>query len=129
MLVWCNYLPSLFWDPRQMKGGMPHYLGGKILAGNNIIRDSSVFTYIESTFRNMWAVLVGTILCIFCSDGLPGIWSIKFWVHFLIISRAPTTTGIALVLSFHTWVTSVSRSLYLESCATFWENCFYLLEM
>ena len=74
MLVWYNYLPSLTWGLRQMKDDMPLYSGG-ILAGNYIIRDSSVFTYIESTFRNMWAVLVPTIFCISFSEKLPGIWS------------------------------------------------------
>ena len=66
---------SFAWDLRQMKGGMPHYLRGKILAGNYLIRGSS-----ESSFGNMWGVLVSTIFCIFCSNDLPEIWSIKFWV-------------------------------------------------
>ena len=69
---------SFAWDLRQMNGGMPHYLGGKILAGNYIIRDNSLFTNTENTFRNMWAVLVSTLFCILCSDGLPEIWLIKF---------------------------------------------------
>ena len=109
------------WDLRQMKGGMSHYLGGKILAGNYIIRDSSVFTYIESTFRNMWAVLVSTTFCISCSHGLPGIWSMKFLVPFFIMPRAPIrngapiASGIVLVLSFQIFVASISRSLYSES--------------
>ena len=101
---------------------MPHYLGGKILAGNYIIRDSSVFTYIESTFRNMWAVLASTTFCISCSDGLPGIWSIKFLVPFFIMPRAPITSAIVLVLSFQIFDTSISKSLYLES---FWKACYY----
>ena len=63
---------SFTWDLRQMKGGMPHHLEGKILAGNYIIRDSSMFTYIESTFPIMWAVLVSNLFCISYSDGLPG---------------------------------------------------------
>ena len=41
--------------------------------GNYINRDSSVFTYIQSTFHNFWAVFVSTIFCIFCSSGLPEI--------------------------------------------------------
>ena len=53
---------------RQIKSGMPHYLGGKILADNYDFTDSSVFTYIESTLCNMWAVLVSTNICISC-DG------------------------------------------------------------
>ena len=63
-----------------------------ILAGNYIkyiIRNSRVVTYIESTFRNMWAVLVSTIFCSSCSDGLPEVWLIKFWIPFFIMSRAP----------------------------------------
>ena len=60
-----------------------------------------------------------TISCISCSNGLPGIWSINFWVPFFIMSRAPITTGIVLVLSFHIFVTSIWRSLYLES---FWNS-------
>ena len=90
-------------------------LEGKILAGNYLIRGSSVFTYIESSYRNMWGALASTIFCIFCSDGLPEIWLIKFWMLFLIMPRAPITTGIILVLSFHVFVTSISRCLYLES--------------
>ena len=128
MLVWYNYLPSLTWDLRQMKDDMPLYSGG-ILAGNYIIRDSSVFTYIESTFRNMWAVLVSTIFWIPCSDDLSGIWSVKFWVPFFIMPRAPIATGIVLVLCFHIFATSISRSLYLER---FWNSLrefFYLLEL
>ena len=38
-----------------------------------------------------------------------------FWVPFWIILSARITTGIVFVLSFHIFVTSVSRSLYLES--------------
>ena len=106
---------SFAWDFRQMKGGMSHYLRGKILADNYLIRGSSVFTYIESSYRNMWGALASTIFCIFCSDGLPEIWLIKFWMLFLIMPRAPITTGIILVLSFHVFVTSISRCLYLES--------------
>ena len=44
--------------PQAHEGQHASLLGGdggrvEILAGNYIIRDSSVFTYIESTFRNM----------------------------------------------------------------------------
>ena len=38
---------------------------------------------------------------------------------FLIMPSAPVTTGMVLVLSFHIFVTSISRSLYLES---FWNS-------
>ena len=96
---------------------MPHYLEGKVLSGNCIIRDSSVFAY-------MWAVLVSTIFCISCSDALPGIWSTKFWMPFFIMPRAPITTGITFVLSFHIFVTVVLRSLYLEG---FWVSMKLLL--
>ena len=135
-------------------------------AGNYIIRDSSVFTCIESTFHNIWAVWkvskYGVIsgpyfpasglnteiyevslriqsehrkirvrnnsvfglfsrstceyyFCVSCSDGLPGIWSIKFWVPFFTMPRDPITPGIVLVLNFHIFVTSIPRSFYLES--------------
>ena len=67
----------------------------------------------------MWAVFVSAIFFISCSDGLPGILSIKFSVLFFIMPRAPITTEIVLVLSFHIFVTSVSRSLYLER---FWNS-------
>ena len=67
----------------------------------------------------MWAVLVSTIFCISCKEGLPGIWSMKFCIPFLIIPNAPITTGMIFVLSFHILVTSISRSLYFES---FWNS-------
>ena len=53
----------------------------------------------------MWTVLVSIVFCISCSDGLPGIWSIKFWI--------------ILVLSFYIFETSIWRSLHLES---FWSS-------
>ena len=52
------------------------------------------------TFQSTWAVLVSTIFCIPCKEGLPGIWSMKFCVLFLIIPNAPITAGIIFVLSF-----------------------------
>ena len=114
MLVWYNHLPSLLSETSgKWKVACLTNWGEKYLLV--IIRDSSVFTHIESTFRDMWEVLVSTTFCISCSDGLPRIWSIKFWVPFFIMPRAPTTTGIVLVLSFHIFVTLILRSLYLES--------------
>ena len=62
---------------------------------------------------------MSTIFCIPCSDGLPKICSITFWVSFFIMPRAPITTGIVLILNFYIFVTSISRSLYLES---FWNS-------
>ena len=99
MLIWYNHLSSLLPETSGRWRGV--CLGEKILAGNFIIRESSVFTYTESTFRNMWAVLVSTISWISCGDDLPGIWLIKFWVPLLIMPRVPITTGIVLVLIFH----------------------------
>ena len=119
MLVWYNHLPSPL--PEVSGWVACHTTWGEgvlILAGNYIIRDSSAFTYTKSIFLNMWAVLV-SIFYIFCSDGLPGIWSIKFWARFFIMPRAPITTRIVFVLSFHIFATSISRSLYLES---FWNS-------
>ena len=71
---------SFTWDLRQMKGGLPKNTWVKkyMLVIIYIIRDCSVLTYTGSTFCNTWAVLVSTIFYIFCSDGLPGIWSIKY---------------------------------------------------
>ena len=43
----------------------------------------------------------------------------EFWLPFFIMPSAPITTGIVLVLSVHIFVTSISRSLYLES---FWNS-------
>ena len=119
MLVWYNYLPSL--HETLGKWRVPYLItwggggGGGIPAGNCIIRDSRVFTYIYSTFPNMWAVFVSTIFCVLCSDDLPEIWMIKFWVPFFIMPSASIATGIVLVLSFHIFIISISRSLYLES--------------
>ena len=67
----------------------------------------------------MWEVLVSTTFYISCQEGLPGIWSMKFCVPFLIIPNAPITTGIIFVLRFNILVTSISRSLYFES---FWNS-------
>ena len=122
MLVWYNHLPSFLpetsgrWRVACLTtwGG-----GGGILAGKHIIRDSNVFTYIECTFRIKWGVPVSTIFCISYTDDLSGIWSINVWVPFLIMPRAPVTTGIILVLSFHIFVASISRSLCLGS---FWNS-------
>ena len=74
-----------------------------------------MFTYIENTCCNMWAVHVSTIFSISCSDSLPGIWWIKFWVPFYNMLRISVTTVIILVLSFHIFVTLISRSLNLET--------------
>ena len=111
MLVWYNHLPSLLPETsdRWRVGCFTTWGSYSILAGNYIIRDSSVFTYDESIFHNMWTVLVKIIFCISCSQGLPGIWSIKLCMPFLIMPRAPVTTGIALILSFHIFVTSICK--------------------
>ena len=74
--------------PQVDQRGHVSLLGGKILAGNYIIRDSTVFKYIESTFCNVLTVPLSTIFCISCINCLPGIWSIKIWVPFLIMPRA-----------------------------------------
>ena len=49
-----------------------------------------------------------------------------FWIPFLTIPSAPMTSGIAFVLSCHICVTSVSRSLYLESLWYFYNKIFSL---
>ena len=96
MLGWYNHLLCFCLRAQADEGWYASLLGGKILTGNYIIRDSSVFTYTESTFRNMWAVLESTIFCISCGAGLPGISSIKFWVPFIAMPRAPTVSNFQL---------------------------------
>ena len=67
----------------------------------------------------MWGVLVSIIFCVSWSNSLSLVSSIKFWVPFLFMPSAPVTTAIVLILSFKIFVTSISRSLYLES---FWNS-------
>ena len=46
---------------------------------------------------------------------LPGILSVLFSMPFLMVPRAPITTGTVVVLSPHIRSTSISKSLYLLS--------------
>ena len=88
----------------------PHasLLGRKILAGKYIIRDISIFTYIQSISLNIWTVIVSASFYISCSDDFLGIWQIKFCVPFFIMAMAPVTSGV--VLEFSHFLTSVSRT-------------------
>ena len=82
------------WDLRQMKGGMPHYLGKYSLV--IILLKTAVGLF---TLRGLFVICqqyLSTIFCTSCSDGLRWIWSTKFWVPFLVMPRASITTG-----SFH----------------------------
>ena len=47
-----------------------------------------------------------------------------FWVPFFIIPSGFITTGIIFVLSFHIFVTFISRSLYLESLPNYFSEIF-----
>ena len=48
-----------------------------------------------------------------------------FWVPLLIIPSVPITIPIVFVLSFHIFVTSIPRSLYLKSLSNSFSEKFY----
>ena len=73
------------------------------------------FFYIDKVFLRIWAVPVSAIYCISARFGLPGIFSRYFSVPFLIIPKAPNTNGIVTVFKCHTFPTSISGSLCLDS--------------
>ena len=88
-------------------------------------------TYIDSTLLPLFIVLFvfteirfvlgyeqcleGLFCCISARLGLHGIFSRCFSVPFLIISKTPITTGIVTVFICHSFSTSISRSLYLDT--------------
>ena len=74
----------------------------------------------DRALRSMCDVPVSVIFCTSCRFGWPGILSRYFSTPFVIRPRAPMITGTVCVLSCHSLVTSISRSLYFES----FSNCF-----
>ena len=78
----------------------------------------------DSAFRRICAVPVRTIFWISYRLGLPGIILRYLSTPFFMTPRAPTTTGIVVVLSCHIFVVSISRSLYLDSFSNSFRDIF-----
>ena len=74
-----------------------------------------IYIYICKVFLRIWAAPVSAIFCISSRFGLPGTCYRCFPVPFLIISNATITTKIVKVFICHSFSTSISRSLYLDS--------------
>ena len=86
------------------------------------------FTHIDSTLLRRWVVLLSAIFCIPYRLGLSSTSSMCFCL--LIISRAPTITGLVVVLSCYIFKIFISRSFYLLILLLHsWLICRYLLAL
>ena len=74
-----------------------------------------LFFFIDKVFLKIWAVPASAIFCISATFGFPGICSRCFSVLILFIPKAPITTEIVTVVMYHSFCTSISRSLNLDS--------------
>ena len=95
-------------------------LGKKKLHERMISNNYKKYYFNDRVFLNMWAVPSSAIFWTSFGHIFPGILSTVVSKSLERTPRAPTTTGITVVLSFHILCISISKSLYFD----FFSNSF-----
>ena len=85
-----------------------------------------IFSHIKSTPLRRWAAPQRAIFYISHRLGKPGILLMCLSVPFLIIPSAPIIIDMVVVLRYHSFSISISRSLYL---LILWLICYYVLAL